>query len=87
MELDYKKYNCMLDKYEENVIGYVKNIMDLYKQYAKDLIDFLGYSDFDNVKEVIELLEELEKLDKDYLIKIYPCYHEHYSFRVISKDC
>ena len=55
MELDYRKYNCILDKNEEGFIGYVKDIMDLYKQYAKDLIDYLGYSDFDNVREVIEI--------------------------------
>lgn len=57
MDFKYKEYNCMLDKNEEGFIGYVKDIIDLYKQYAKDLLDDLGYNEFDNVREVKELQE------------------------------
>lgn len=84
MDFKYKEYNCMLDKNEEGFIGYVKDIIELYKQYAKDLLDYLGQSDFDNVREVIELLEKLEKLDKNYLIMVDYPYNE-WCYRIISK--
>lgn len=85
MELDYKKYNLMLDNTEEQLIGHTKDMLEYYKDYTKELLDFLNYEDYySNVVEIMELVDKLSKIDKDYLIIVGYAYRE-YEYKIISK--
>lgn len=78
MELDYKKYNLILDKNGEQLIGYVEDILNYYRDYIKELLGFLKYEDFySNIVEILELIDKLSKINKDYIIMVGYAYKEY----------
>lgn len=83
MRLDIGEYNCMLDRWEEGIIGHIKDLTLLYKDYVKQMCEDNMY-DY-NMKEVIDLIMKLEQLDSMWLAKVdYP--YKEYFIKIISKE-
>lgn len=80
MTLDIREYNVIST--EEGLIGFKQDMIKLYGDYVKQLIDD---TEFEVIKEVLELLVKLDKLEENYLIYVDYPYNE-YCFRIISKE-
>lgn len=80
MDLDYTKYNVILT--EEGFIGLKKDMIKLYGDYAKDLIDD---TEFETLKEVADLLIKLDNIKENYLVYVDYPYNE-FCVKIISKE-
>ena len=65
MRLDITKYNAILSKDEESIIGYSDDIIKLYKGYIKQLVD-----DMDDAGTIEDLKSEIDMI-LDMLFNIY----------------
>ena len=66
MERDnYNKYNLLIDDENETIIGFYRNIIDYYKNVAKDYIDKGIYNES---KLTIDLLDLLgQAVDNEFI--------------------
>lgn len=71
METEIKDYNLMYADNNEDIIGYVADMIKYFKAYSKELIEKMeDKTELDMCYEFIEELEELECKDTT-LIKAY----------------
>ena len=79
MTLDYTKYNVIMT--EEGFIGLKKDMIKLYGDYAKDLIED---TEFETLKEVADLLIKLDNIKENLLVYVYYPYNE-FCVEIVSK--
>ena len=77
MRLDISKYNAILSKDGESVIGYSDDIIKLYKDYIKQLVD-----DMQDECMVEDLKNEIDMI-LDMLFNIYAKSDEWYEPQLI----
>ena len=70
MRLDISKYNVIYNKNEEGFIGYEKDILRLYKDYMRQLVDDEMY-DCDEIQLVLNHIKDLKLISEDTLIHTY----------------
>ena len=78
MRLDISKYNAILSKDGESVIGYSDDIIKLYKDYIKQLVD-----DMQDECMVEDLKNEIDMI-LDMLFNIYAKSDEWYEPQLIK---
>lgn len=96
MRLDISKYEVINSLDNIGLIGYLDNIIKLYKDYLKQLVDDISDDVVCNdlkyaIDEVLELLHKLYlyKLDNGYIPLIYVTYdikNEKYEFKVLVEE-
>lgn len=81
MRLDIKEYDVILSKDGESIIGYSDNIIKLYKDYIKQLVD-----DMKDEVMVADLKCEIDMI-LDLLYRIYAMSEEWYEPQLIKVFC
>ena len=80
MTLDYTKYNVIATN--EGFIGFKEDMINLYKDYVKQLLDD---SMWESINEVVDLLIKLGKLEEGDLVYVdYP--YKEFNVEIISRD-
>lgn len=80
MRLDISKYNAILSKDGESIIGYSDDIIKLYKDYIKQLVD-----DMNDAGIVEDLKSEIDMII-NLLFNIYAKSDEWYEPQLLKVD-
>jgi hypothetical protein len=80
MTLDIREYNIIATN--EGFVGFKEDMIKLYGDYVKQLVDDTYY---DSIEEVAELLVKLDKIKDNYLVYVYYPYKE-YCIKIVSKE-
>lgn len=82
MTQDIRKYNIIEDVYGEGLIGHRDDLINIYREHLKQMLDDLTV---DGIIEIVDLLKELDMQGNNYLMHV--CYpYNKYEAKVISKE-
>lgn len=95
MRLDIKEYDVILSKDGESIIGYSDNIIKLYKDYIKQLVDDIQDEAMiddlrSEIAEILDLLHSVYETSEDWyepqLIKVFYNPMGAYQFKTFKEE-
>lgn len=95
MRLDLLKYRCIESSDNESIIGYSNDIIKLYKDYTKQLIDDMqDYCMVEDltfeIDDILQLIQKIYGKSEEWyspqLIRVYKNVHNNYDFKVLVDE-